>query len=281
MGVATAISIGTAVAGAAASFTQAAQANKKAKAAQKDADEALNKARQRLKENKFAGLTIPKKAFEQARRDAQVTTATILKAATEGDQRGVAATAGKVQLASDKGTERIASQVENRLFQIDALKAKEDARLMGLNVGLDLKEIQGQQAAAQSAEAMAANSLTAGIQSLGSALSTGISALSDNPKTAEVRNLETAENLVERGQKNENIDAENLQSYIANNADLSQETRDKFTNIEAKQGVSMDATLNELFTELPIDTQKQIIQGLRRQVNPGGFLGLRGLFSKQ
>ena len=187
MGVATAISIGTAVAGAAASFTQAAQANKKAKAAQKDADEALNKARQRLKENKFAGLTIPKKAFEQARRDAQVTTATILKAATEGDQRGVAATAGKVQLASDKGAERIASQVENRLFQIDAMKAKEDARLMGLNVGLDLKEIQGQQAAAQAAEAMAANSLTAGIQGLGSALSTGISALSDNPKTAEIK----------------------------------------------------------------------------------------------
>ena len=36
----------------------------------------------------------------------------------------------------------------------------------------------------------------------------------------------------------------------------------------------MDATVNELFTELPIDTQKQIIKGLRRQVNPGGFLGL-------
>ena len=279
MGVATAISIGTAVAGAAASFTQAAQANKKAKAAQKDADEALNKARQRLKENKFAGLTIPKKAFEQARRDAQVTTATILKAATEGDQRGVAATAGKVQLASDKGTERIASQVENRLFQIDAMKAKEDARLMGLNVGLDLKEIQGQQAAAQAAEAMAANSLTAGIQGLGSALSTGISALSDNPKTAEVKNLETAEKLVEKGQRKETLDVQDLAGYIANDSTLDDSTKALFQNIQPKEGVSMDATVNELFTTLPIDTQKQIIQGLRRQVNPGGFLGLRGLFT--
>jgi hypothetical protein len=279
MGVATAISIGTAVAGAAASFTQAAQANKKAKAAQKDADEALNKARQRLKENKFAGLTIPKKAFEQARRDAQVTTATILKAATEGDQRGVAATAGKVQLASDKGAERIASQVENRLFQIDAMKAKEDARLMGLNVGLDLKEIQGQQAAAQAAEAMAANSLTAGIQGLGSALSTGISALSDNPKTAEVKNLETAEKLVEKGQRKETLDVQDLAGYIANDSTLDDSTKALFQNIQPKEGVSMDATVNELFTTLPIDTQKQIIQGLRRQVNPGGFLGLRGLFT--
>tara|TARA_R100000734_G_scaffold19121_2_gene18272 strand:- start:4461 stop:5303 length:843 start_codon:yes stop_codon:yes gene_type:complete len=279
MGVVTAISIGTAVAGAAASFTQAAQANKKAKAAQKDADEALNKARQRLKENKFAGLSIPKKAFEQARRDAQVTTATILKAATEGDQRGVAATAGKVQLASDKGTERIASQVENRLFQIDALKAKEDARLMGLNVGLDLKEIQGQQAAAQAAEAMAANSLTAGIQGLGSALSTGISALSDNPKTADVKNLETAEKLVERGQKNETIDIEDLPQYISEDASLDQKTRDMFTNIEVKDGVSMDATVNELFGQLDPGTQKEIIQSLRKRVNPKGFLGLRGLFS--
>ena len=279
MGVATAITIGTAVAGAAASFTQAAQANKKAKAAQKDADEALNKARQRLKENKFAGLTIPKKAFEQARRDAQVTTATILKAATEGDQRGVAATAGKVQLASDKGTERIASQVENRLFQIDAMKAKEDARLMGLNVGLDLKEIQGQQAAAQAAEAMAANSLTAGIQGLGSALSTGISALSDNPKTAEVKNLETAEKLVEKGQRKETLDVQDLAGYIANDSTLDDSTKALFQNIQPKEGVSMDATVNELFTELPIDTQKQIIKGLRRQVNPGGFLGLRGLFT--
>ncbi len=279
MGVATAISIGTAVAGAAASFTQAAQANKKAKAAQKDADEALNKARQRLKENKFAGLTIPKKAFEQARRDAQVTTATILKAATEGDQRGVAATAGKVQLASDKGTERIASQVENRLFQIDAMKAKEDARLMGLNVGLDLKEIQGQQAAAQAAEAMAANSLTAGIQGLASTVGAGINALSENPKTAEVKNLETAEKLVEKGQRKETLDVQDLAGYIANDSTLDDSTKALFQNIQPKEGVSMDATVNELFTTLPIDTQKQIIQGLRRQVNPGGFLGLRGLFT--
>ena len=279
MGVATAITIGTAVAGAAASFTQAAQANKKAKAAQKDADEALNKARQRLKENKFAGLTIPKKAFEQARRDAQVTTATILKAATEGDQRGVAATAGKVQLASDKGAERIASQVENRLFQIDAMKAKEDARLMGLNVGLDLKEIQGQQAAAQAAEAMAANSLTAGIQGLASTVGAGINALSENPKTAEVKNLETAEKLVEKGQRKETLDVQDLAGYIANDSTLDDSTKALFQNIQPKEGVSMDATVNELFTTLPIDTQKQIIQGLRRQVNPGGFLGLRGLFT--
>lgn len=277
MAAVTGIVVGAISAGA--SFTQAAQANKKAKAAQKDADEALNKARQRLKENKFAGLTIPKKAFEQARRDAQVTTATILKAATEGDQRGVAATAGKVQLASDKGAEKIASQVENRLFQIDAMKAKEDARLQGLNVGLDLKEIQGQQAAAQAAEAMAANSLTAGIQGLASTVGAGINALSENPKTAEVKNLETAENLVEKGVRKETLNVEDLAGYIANDSTLDDSTKALFQNIQPKEGVSMDATVNELFTELPIDTQKQIIKGLRRQVNPGGFLGLRGLFT--
>mgnify|MGYP003137048911 FL=1 len=277
MAAVTGIVVGAISAGA--SFTQAAQANKKAKAAQKDADEALNKARQRLKENKFAGLTIPKKAFEQARRDAQVTTATILKAATEGDQRGVAATAGKVQLASDKGAEKIASQVENRLFQIDAMKAKEDARLQGLNVGLDLKEIQGQQAAAQAAEAMAANSLTAGIQGLASTVGAGINALSENPKTAEVKNLETAENLVEKGVRKETLDVEDLAGYIANDSTLDDSTKALFQNIQPKEGVSMDATVNELFTELPIETQKQIIKGLRRQVNPGGFLGLRGLFT--
>ena len=278
MAAVTGIVVGAISAGA--SFTQAAQANKKAKAAQKDADEALNKARQRLKENKFAGLSIPKKAFEQARRDAQVTTATILKAATEGDQRGVAATAGKVQLASDKGTERIASQVENRLFQIDALKAKEDARLQGLNVGLDLKEIQGQQAAAQAAEALSANALTAGITGLASTVGAGISALSDNPKTADVKNLETAEKLVERGQKNETIDIENLPQYIAEDTSLDPKTRDMFTNIEVKDGVTMDATVNELFSQLDPGTQKEIIQSLRKRVNPKGFLGLRGLFSK-
>ena len=278
MAAVTGIVVGAISAGA--SFTQAAQANKKAKAAQKDADEALNKARQRLKENKFAGLSIPKKAFEQARRDAQVTTATILKAATEGDQRGVAATAGKVQLASDKGAERIASQVENRLFQIDAMKAKEDARLQGLNVGLDLKEIQGQQAAAQAAEALSANALTAGITGLASTVGAGINALSDNPKTAEVKNLETAENLVEKGQRKETLDVEDLAGYIANDSSLDDSTKALFQNIQPKEGVSMDATVNELFTTLPIDTQKQIIQGLRREVNPKGFLGLRGLFSK-
>ena len=277
MAAVTGIVVGAISAGA--SFTQAAQANKKAKAAQKDADEALNKARQRLKENKFAGLTIPKKAFEQARRDAQVTTATILKAATEGDQRGVAATAGKVQLASDKGAEKIASQVENRLFQIDAMKAKEDARLQGLNVGLDLKEIQGQQAAAQAAEAMAANSLTAGIQGLASTVGAGINALSETPKTAEVKNLETAENLVEKGVRKETLDVEDLAGYIANDSTLDDSTKALFQNIQPKEGVSMDATVNELFTTLPIETQKQIIKGLRRQVNPGGFLGLRGLFT--
>ena len=72
---------------------------------------------------------------------------------------------------------------------------------------------------------------------------------------------------------------QDLAGYIANDSTLDDSTKALFQNIQPKEGVSMDATVNELFTTLPIDTQKQIIQGLRRQVNPGGFLGLRGLFT--
>ena len=98
-------------------------------------------------------------------------------------------------------------------------------------------------------------------------------------KQPKLKNLETAEKLVEKGQRKETLDVQDLAGYIANDSTLDDSTKALFQNIQPKEGVSMDATVNELFTELPIDTQKQIIQGLRRQVNPGGFLGLRGLFT--
>ena len=101
--------------------------------------------------------------------------ATALDAAREGDQRGVAATAGRLQQAQNQAQAQTRAAMSKEQQAIEMAVAKEDSRLRDLNVQLDLGEIEGQQRAAADAQRMAAASTQAGISAAGTALQTGLS----------------------------------------------------------------------------------------------------------
>ena len=146
------------------SFAQAGKAKRAARDAESKAAEQMRLARKRLDINYLDELAIQKEPYELAREAALQQGATALEAAREGDQRGVAATAGRLEVAQDAAQGQIRAQMGREMSNLDRLAAEEDARLRDLNVQLDLGEVQGFQSQAANQEALANQAMMQGFQ---------------------------------------------------------------------------------------------------------------------
>ena len=146
------------------SFSQAGKARRAARDAESKAAEQMRLARKRLEINYLDELAIQKEPYELAREAALQQGATALEAAREGDQRGVAATAGRLEVAQDAAQGQIRAQMGREMSNLDRLAAEEDARLRDLNVQLDLGEVQGFQAKSANQEALANQAMMQGFQ---------------------------------------------------------------------------------------------------------------------
>ena len=146
------------------SFSQAGKARRAARDAESKAAEQMRLARKRLDINFLDELAIQKEPYELAREAALQQGATALEAAREGDQRGVAATAGRLEVAQDAAQGQIRAQMGREMSNLDRLVAEEDARLRDLNVQLDLGEVQGFQAKSANQEALANQAMMQGFQ---------------------------------------------------------------------------------------------------------------------
>jgi len=146
------------------SFSQAGKARRAARDAESKAAEQMRLARKRLDINYLDELAIQKEPYELAREAALQQGATALEAAREGDQRGVAATAGRLEVAQDAAQGQIRAQMGREMSNLDRLVAEEDARLRDLNVQLDLGEVQGFQSQAANQEALANQAMMQGFQ---------------------------------------------------------------------------------------------------------------------
>lgn len=146
------------------SFSQAGKARRAARDAESKAAEQIRLARKRLDINYLDELSIQKEPYELAREAALQQGATALEAAREGDQRGVAATAGRLEVAQDAAQGQIRAQMGREMSNLDRLVAEEDARLRDLNVQLDLGEVQGFQAKSANQEALANQAMMQGFQ---------------------------------------------------------------------------------------------------------------------
>ena len=173
--------IGLAIAGLAlsaigtgASFAQAGASRRQQRDAESKAEAMMRQARKRLDINYMEQLSIKKEPYELQREALLQQGATALAAAQEGSQRGVAATAGRLQQAQTQAQGQVRTQMGQELQSIEKAVAEEDARLRDLNVQLDLGEIQGAQQAAADAEAKAAAQTAAGIQGAVSTVQQGI-----------------------------------------------------------------------------------------------------------
>jgi len=169
------IGIALGATGTALSFSQAGKARRAARDAESKAAEQMRLARKRLEVNYLDELAIQKEPYELAREAALQQGATALEAAREGDQRGVAATAGRLEVAQDAAQGQIRAQMGREMSNLDRLVAEEDARLRDLNVQLDLGEVAGFQAKAANQEALANQAMMQGFQGAVNTLSSAAS----------------------------------------------------------------------------------------------------------
>ena len=158
------------------SIGQAAKQNKLKKEADAKATQAMADARKKLSVNYMDQLSIAKEPYRLAREAALSTGAQALEAGREGDERGAAATAGRVLAVSNQAQQKIGSAMEQELARLDALSAQEDADIAANLGALDLKTAQGAQLAARDAQqaknAAITNAIKSGASTLTGALET-------------------------------------------------------------------------------------------------------------
>ncbi len=165
-GFTTIAALGMSAAGSAFSFLQAGKQSKIENQAQRDAAKALAEAKKKLEVNMLSGLSIAKEPYELEREALLQQGASALQAGVEGDQRGAAATAGRVLQAQQQAQAGVRADMAQEMADLDLLKAQEDVNLQSQRVDLDLGEVAGQQQIAADARAARAASMQAGVQGL-------------------------------------------------------------------------------------------------------------------
>ena len=205
MAAATAI-IGTAlsVGGAGMNFAQAAKQDKLKQQAERDAEKAMKAARARLEANFYEGLEINLKSFDQELDALAGSSRQVVQAGQESD-RGAAAVAGNVLLASQKAEQSITDRQIDAVENLEMKVAAEESRLRNAKVNLDLGEVEGAQAAAAEADINKAANISAGLQGLGSA-ATGLFEGSElYGKSEDVRNLNKIRRKAGRAERRADI----------------------------------------------------------------------------
>lgn len=146
------------------SFAQAAAQKKMRDEANKAAAQAMADARKSLGLNVYEGLAIQKEPYELQREAMLTQGAGALQAGVEGEGRGAAATAGRVQMAQQAGQAQVRAAMGQEMAQLEQLTAAEESRLRDIGVQLDLEEVAGAQQAARDAEVARTAALQQGMQ---------------------------------------------------------------------------------------------------------------------
>lgn len=160
----------TALAGAGMSFSEASKQRKAATTARIEADKAIQEARRRAEENVYKALSLSKDPYQRAREAALVQGAQAIEAGVESE-RGVAATAGRVQMAQNEMQRDIANEQTQQIQDLNKVVATEDARLKDYAANISMAEAAGAQQAMRDAEERRAASIVQGVQGLSSAAS--------------------------------------------------------------------------------------------------------------
>jgi vacuolar-type H+-ATPase subunit H len=146
------------------SFAQAGKQRKLMREAEREADMAMQEARKKLEVNVFDQLSIQKEPYELEREALLSQGAQAIQQAVEGEGRGLAATAGRVQMAQQEGQAAVRSAMGQELQGLERLSAQEEGRLRDIGVQLDLEEVAGAQLAAANAQELQAQSMQQGFE---------------------------------------------------------------------------------------------------------------------
>jgi ribosomal protein L9 len=202
-----AVSAGT----AGMSFAQAGKQRRMQREAERDAAQAMGEARKKLEVNYYEQLGIKKEPYELAREAAISSGAQLIEAGREGEQRGIGAVAGRVQMAQNEAQGQIRSAMGQEMMGLEKLVAGEESRLRDMGVNLDLAEAQGAQLAARDAQEAAASYTTQGMQGLQQLGQQAIQAAPLYDKTASAK---IAGNITQAGEKL-NLGQTDIQKSVA------------------------------------------------------------------
>lgn len=170
------------------SFIQAGKQRNMQLAAEHEAEMAMKEARKKLDVNFYKQLAIAKEPYELERKMLLAAGAQSTEAGRESE-RGVASTAGRVQMAEQEGQAQIRTAMTKEQDALNKQVVAEDSRLRDINVQLDLETVAGaQQAAAQAADARQAD-LTQGFQGLTNMAQQGVGMLPLYMKDATARQV--------------------------------------------------------------------------------------------
>jgi hypothetical protein len=165
---ATVVSIAATAAGAGMSFRQANKQKKFYEKYQEDAAKSMVEAKKIIDVNYLESLSIPTQAYEMEKDILQAASAQALEAGREGDQRGVAATAGRVQAATADAARGIRADMSGELYDLNKLTQEENRNIATKLANLNLAEVEGAQLAARDAQEARAAAMTQGFKSVAS-----------------------------------------------------------------------------------------------------------------
>lgn len=148
--------------GSVMSFTQANKQKKIYEQAEADAAKSMVSAKKALSVNYMEALSIPTQAYEMERDIIKAAVAQSIEAGREGDQRGVAATAGRVQAAASDAARGVRADMSKELYDLDKLTQTENKSIATNLAELDLAEAQGAQLAARDAKEAQSAAITQG-----------------------------------------------------------------------------------------------------------------------
>ena len=194
-----AMAIASGIAQAGTGFSQAVRAKNARKKAERAAEEALTEARKRLEVNVFDALSINKLPYEMELEANNIAAAQATEAARES-QRGVAATAGRVQGMQNQATRQVRADLSREMDAIQRMQLGEEQRLRDMGYGLDMQEIAGAQQAAADAQMRQTMGINAGMAGLTSATKEAAKGVELYQKSASVRQMDKLKKAFDAGE---------------------------------------------------------------------------------
>jgi len=170
------IGIASSLGGSYMSFREASKQSKAATTARLDAEKAMAEAKKRAEQNVFEALSLAKEPYERAREASLASGAQAIEAGRESE-RGIASTAGRVQMSQNQMQQNIADEQTAQIQGLNKLIATEDARLLDYLAAVNMEEAAGAQKAAAEADKLKAQATTQGVVQLGAAVKTAGEAL--------------------------------------------------------------------------------------------------------
>lgn len=192
-----AIGIGLQVLGMGADIIGGIRARKVQREAERQAQEALNQAKQRLEVNRQEGVQIPLDSYELAMRERTAQQMQALEGLREADPRALAAGAGKLTAAATAAKEADRQRMQADIYKRDQMIASEEANIDKMLAGISLQEAAGAQKAAADREQMAARQFSSALKGAGN-IATSIYQMQDLYDSRQTE-LDAAKALQEQG----------------------------------------------------------------------------------